>query len=354
MGVCVFRCADDRWRTFYFLEETMFCKNCGTKLDDNSKFCPACGTPTTPNPEQNVTSSPVITPTIIPVTPPDVEKKDDDLTKASLALAILASLFSLGMILNMIGSGIAPLVVVLGFFFLIPAFIVSIIAFVKSLITFKKDHQKSTAFKIRIVSFGLSVVLPCLILLLSVVISNPLRYSQATEHFEAGSYADAYEIFNALGDYKDSAEKAKESRYMSGIALAQSKDWEQSVVIFEELANEDYRASKELYLYCDAQNRMNDAMDSATTTLKSRLKDPSSFQNLGNSCRYSFSTKGSSLSIHINGTLKYSATNSFGGRVTETYSYEKDILLSGHNFTPQDAETILSKSITKIASDYDR
>jgi len=57
-----------------------------------------------------------------------------------------------------------------------------------------------------------------------------IDYKKAVKAMEAGSYAEASEMFKALGDYKDSAEKAKECDYE--VASAQ-------------LADGDYLAARE-------------------------------------------------------------------------------------------------------------
>ena len=51
-----------------------------------------------------------------------------------------------------------------------------------------------------------------------------LDYFSAKKSFDAGDYAAAAEMFELLGDYKDSAEKLNESRYQIGLGMLESGD----------------------------------------------------------------------------------------------------------------------------------
>ena len=88
----------------------MYCKQCGSQIDDNSQFCSTCG--------YNLTESTQITPNGVH-TGTVFSKKKDKLTGLSLVLSAISTLFPLGIILN------APLWVILGFLVLIPAFMIS-------------------------------------------------------------------------------------------------------------------------------------------------------------------------------------------------------------------------------------
>jgi len=77
-----------------------------------------------------------------------------------------------------------------------------------------------------------------------------IKYNSATSKFENEQYDEAAEIFDELGDYKDSAEMAEKSRqysemvkaYEQGIALFESGDYDSAYEIFQSIP--DYKESQ--------------------------------------------------------------------------------------------------------------
>lgn len=70
------------------------------------------------------------------------------------------------------------------------------------------------------------------------------KYIEAEQLFEKASYSEAYELYQGIGYYKDSAEKAKECLYAQATGLRQEKKWEKANKLFEQLEN--YKDSAQL------------------------------------------------------------------------------------------------------------
>jgi tetratricopeptide (TPR) repeat protein len=66
-------------------------------------------------------------------------------------------------------------------------------------------------------------------------------YKKAEELYQNGSYEEALVIYETLGDYEDSAKKAKDCKYEIAVDLFETKDYDSAVAMFEELG--DYKNS---------------------------------------------------------------------------------------------------------------
>ena len=77
-------------------------------------------------------------------------------------------------------------------------------------------------------------------------------YKKAKELCATGEYVAAYEAFDALGDYKDSAEQATEARYLYAAELMESGDYPAASDLFSSLGEykDSVNQAKEAqYLY---------------------------------------------------------------------------------------------------------
>lgn len=319
----------------------MYCKQCGSPINDDSKFCSSCGykfidsQSITPSEAQNGNAR---------------SKKKDKLTNVSLVLSAISTLFSIGLIFE------APFLIVLGLLILIPAFLISTIALIMALFKRKKETSKNNVFKKRIISSCLSTAFPIFVLLAFFIFQNPINYSKAMKSFEEKDYVRANELFSNLENYKDSKEMANECDYLTAIDLAQNKEWKEARTIFEALAADNYKGSKALAIYCDAWVQADIRITMAENDLINQLKNPSSYQASNRTWSYTLTDRSSmAIDLHMSIQIEYSATNSFGGRVTDTYSSDANVVLSNtHGYTAKQVEEILGKSITEIASDYNK
>ena len=316
----------------------MFCKNCGTQIDDDSKFCTSCGYrfgDEAPVNKEEGDSTPK-------------KKKMDLLGNASLVLSIMSLLFPLGLIFD---NGLWA---VMGLLLLIPAWLVSGTALIAALIKRKKQTEKNNILKKRIIAVCLCVALPILVVSVYAIFQTPIQYSNAMEAYEEKDYARAYEIFSGLEDYKDAEEMARECNYQKAIGLAEKHEWSEARAIFDKLAALDYKGSKELAAYSCVWENADARIAVAESSLVSRLKDPSSYQVLHKNWKYTFVDRSAgSVELHMTIQIKYSATNSFGGRVTDTYSDDADVVLGNlYGYTASQMEEILGKSISQIVSKY--
>ncbi len=72
----------------------MYCKNCGTQVEQNDKFCPACGS------AQDVAEA-VVTPEVLPS--PEVEAQKDEDAGKLLKKSITGAIFSGTGLLSLVG-----------------------------------------------------------------------------------------------------------------------------------------------------------------------------------------------------------------------------------------------------------
>ena len=123
----------------------MYCKQCGTPIADDSKFCAVCGcqftneTTAISTEVQNINNCP---------------KKKDRLSNFSLVLSAISTLFPIGVILN------APILCLVGLMVLLPAFAISNIALIIALLKRKKQQGKNNVLIKRIIASFMSTVLP--------------------------------------------------------------------------------------------------------------------------------------------------------------------------------------------------
>ena len=81
----------------------------------------------------------------------------------------------------------------------------------------------------------LFAILLAVVMVFSLCACDSADYKKASEAMDSGDYAAASEAFKALGDYKDSAEKAKECDYQLALAVFESADYAAAIAAFEAL-----------------------------------------------------------------------------------------------------------------------
>lgn len=78
--------------------------------------------------------------------------------------------------------------------------------------------------------------------------ANEAKYQQADEQEAAGNFAEAYDLFIALGDFKDAAARAQsvqqKAQYQNGMAAIASGSWKTAFGIFTGLADYEDAAEK--------------------------------------------------------------------------------------------------------------
>lgn len=74
-------------------------------------------------------------------------------------------------------------------------------------------------------------------------------YNKAEELFANAKYSEAYKLYNMLGNYEDSNEKAKECLYIQATALRNEKNWDEANALFEQI--KDYKDSADLIHLCN-------------------------------------------------------------------------------------------------------
>ena len=115
----------------------------------------------------------------------------------------------------------------------------------KEAIAKKKKRNKTIALIVTpIILFAIVVAI-----IYATVILPKQNYEKAEELFAAQSYSQAYDMYAELGDYEDSAEKAKECLYIQAVAYRNDKNWDAANPLFEQIKG--YKDSDTLIHYHD-------------------------------------------------------------------------------------------------------
>lgn len=122
-------------------------------------------------------------------------------------------------------------------------------------------------------------------------IISEVKYKSAAALLEDGSYAKAEEAFKALGGYKDSEDKAKESVYLSADSLCKSDDHNAAAELFASLG--EYKDAVTRVLSCkydSAVKTLNDGNFDNAAKLFEEIKDYGNSREMINECTYKKAT----------------------------------------------------------------
>ena len=165
-------------------------------------------------------------------------------------------------------------------------------------------------------------------------------YKKAQELFEKRQYSDAAELFKKLGDYKDSKVKLCEALihkigFLSTFNPSQSDiiKAEEALEVYNSLSDEEKSAVsnksdlptqdeinelREIRQRKDAEEIIEKAvLEDAAKTIRSYLKNPSSYQERTDTQSYAFVLWDEEDPTKVHGSVYvyYSALNDFGGRI---------------------------------------
>ena len=164
------------------------------------------------------------------------------------------------------------------------------------------------------------------------------NYKAGLEFEKAGGYGYAASHFEDCGDYTDAKDRAKENHYQ--LVLKEIAEGKDSIACLYVETNKlfGYKEINKAYLWALVQSECDSAKDAVSKAVKYSCKDPSSYIELSRKAFFHFyenkkNSKTANLSVDV--TLRYSATNSFGGRVSDTYEYStkvKTVDLRGYSY----------------------
>lgn len=83
----------------------------------------------------------------------------------------------------------------------------------------------------------LALILAIAMLCMALMGCDSSDYKKACALYEEGSYAEAAELFEGLGDYEDSADRAMDSKYMNAETLFAAGEYEAAATIYEGIAS---------------------------------------------------------------------------------------------------------------------
>lgn len=176
---------------------------------------------------------------------------------------------------------------------------------------------------------------------------------RARSAVESGDYEIAIQLYSAYTGKENIENELREVKYNLAISYVEKEEYLDAGDYLEELG--DYKYSKELHMWSRVKSNMNfDASYSARKDLKARLKDPSSYEEYGAyywNTYYIGKVNAGNLTVEITRyvTLSYSATNSFGGRVSDTYEWSTDgPSFAAKGFEKEELEELLEMSKSEV------
>lgn len=157
------------------------------------------------------------------------------------------------------------------------------------------------------------------------VILGFAKQAEANKDYEA-----AMNLYSAYSGKEDITEGLKIAQYNVAISYIEDGYYRLAAEKFNELGN--YKYSKHLYLWSEVEAAKGvDNTNTARNELKSKLKDPSSYQE--NSATHTAvgsvreDRSGKQIVVIVYSVrINYSATNSFGGRLTDNYLWTQEKL----------------------------
>lgn len=100
-------------------------------------------------------------------------------------------------------------------------------------------------------------------------------YEKAASLYDSGEYAQALEMFEALGDYEDSADKVKACSYQVALELTKAENYQEALDMFLSLG--DYEDCAEQSFFCSCNLAEAYAEDGKLTEAVNLLTDYSSY-----------------------------------------------------------------------------
>lgn len=186
---------------------------------------------------------------------------------------------------------------------------------------------------------------------------NEANYKAGLLYEENKSFIYAVNCFNDSNGFSDAADRAIDCYYQAFLSHLNDGNYLYARIhaetsVLDKLDNENVRKA---YLWCLVRDECNSAQDKVEAAVYQSCKDPSSYVSYGSKCYFTLSenTKSSThcyLSIKVNHT--YSATNSFGGRIKDSFSYtteKEEFSLQG--MTYDEAYRVASLSCSQLMSE---
>lgn len=126
----------------------------------------------------------------------------------------------------------------------------------------QKRHIKYIKYTkaMSVIAGAVAVVILFITLANKVIIPNQ-KYSSANSAFDSGDYETAINMYEELGNYKESKNKLLESKYCFAKKFMEAKKYSESIEEFKKI--EDYKDAKDLIVSCDRSIRYDEAISLA-------------------------------------------------------------------------------------------
>lgn len=173
---------------------------------------------------------------------------------------------------------------------------------------------------------------------------DALLADSAKKACESGNYSIAVDMYKSCENQESIATELKDANYNLAISFIKNNSYADAMAVLSE--TEGYRYSNALAIWAeiaDAKTFNNDTV--ARSELKARLKDPSSYQETSANCCSLATIREQDGEHYIQMVnyvaIDYSATNSYGGRIKDTYYWNMDgKSISGAGYSKEELEAI--------------
>ena len=98
-------------------------------------------------------------------------------------------------------------------------------------------------------------------LCISLTACNSTKYQEASQHYENGNYTAALEIYEELGEYEDSAEKAVMCKYAVGESLYSEGEYSAALELYKAVGS--YKDAEDKIRLCEKEIGMRENADYA-------------------------------------------------------------------------------------------
>ncbi len=205
-----------------------------------------------------------------------------------------------------------------------------------------KKKKSKKGLVIGIVTSILVVLIGAGVILYFTVLKDLFAYNSAIDHKDKAEYSDAIDIFEDLGDYKDSQAQITECKYLLAKQQIDDGEYEEARSTLTELG--DYKDSKDQLDKCnylDAKQMLADGKyDEAKTAFKA-LGDYEDSKELIKECDYGRATKLLNDKKYTEAKKIFESLNGYSDSKTKIKECDYNIAKSKISSNPSDAIDIL-------------
>ncbi len=180
----------------------------------------------------------------------------------------------------------------------------------------------------------------------------------AEEDMKNNDFEKALDLLERYKGEKDIQKEIMECYYQVGLNRFKDKDYYMAEQHFYHLIKdkkyESYNSVNKLYFWIENVHykySKDDILGYADSEIKSKLKDPTSYQRISGTAGVSHTITDDKIEYHLSAVVIYSATNSFNARIKDEYLYVKTVEESTHGLKKSEAEKIIEMTSDELMKD---